>query len=88
MFRHIRQADRNRNPYPKLSFPQLYVLKGGYEQFVHERGHLCKPVHQYLPMIHSEFKSDMRSNESRLAQEWKQLKVAKDRCFTFQMADL
>ena len=71
-----------------LTFPQLYVLKGGYEHFVHEQGSLCQPQNHYLPMIHKEYKLVMRSNESRLAQEWKQLQIAKERCFTFQMADL
>ncbi|KAG9462568.1 hypothetical protein GDO78_013851 [Eleutherodactylus coqui] len=31
--RYVRRQDRNSNDYPKLHYPELYVLKGGYKEF-------------------------------------------------------
>lgn len=31
--RYVRERDRLGNEYPKLHYPELYVLKGGYKEF-------------------------------------------------------
>lgn len=33
MCRFVRERDRAMNDYPKLHYPELYVLKGGYKDF-------------------------------------------------------
>ena len=43
MCRFVRERDRSLNEYPKLHYPELYVLKGGYKDFF--------PHHQVGPLI-------------------------------------
>eukprot|EP00123_Amoebidium_parasiticum_P004033 comp15331_c0_seq1/m.12181 comp15331_c0_seq1/g.12181 ORF comp15331_c0_seq1/g.12181 comp15331_c0_seq1/m.12181 type:complete len:487 (-) comp15331_c0_seq1:820-2280(-) len=45
MFERLREQDRKENihRYPQLSFPELYVLKGGYCQFFEEMKEYCQP---------------------------------------------
>ncbi|KAH3854966.1 hypothetical protein DPMN_097525 [Dreissena polymorpha] len=35
MYRHLRSLDRevNADSYPKLNFPEMYLLEGGYKEF-------------------------------------------------------
>lgn len=33
MCRFVREQDRAMNEYPKLHYPELYILKGGYKDF-------------------------------------------------------
>lgn len=33
MCRFIRKRDRAMNEYPRLHYPELYILKGGYKEF-------------------------------------------------------
>ncbi|CDQ97747.1 unnamed protein product, partial [Oncorhynchus mykiss] len=35
MCRFVRRRDRAMNEYPNLQYPELYVLKGGYQEFFH-----------------------------------------------------
>ena len=42
-YRHFRSIDRRVNQYPHLSFPELYVLEGGYCQFFSEFRDWCTP---------------------------------------------
>lgn len=77
IFRHIRSVDRGYNRYPELSFPQLFVLKGGYEVFVRESGHACSPHCAYRPMLCRDWKQVMRVQESKVAEEWKAIKKTK-----------
>ena len=77
IFRHIRSVDRGNNRYPELSFPQLFVLKGGYEVFVREFGLACSPDCAYRPMLCRDWKQVMRVQESKVAEEWKAIKKSK-----------
>lgn len=79
MFRFIRSLDREVmiEKYPALNFPQMFVLKGGYERFVGLSGLLCQPPMHYRPMIGKETRNIMRQEESRLAEEWKLLNQRK-----------
>ncbi|XP_005094070.1 M-phase inducer phosphatase [Aplysia californica] len=45
LLRHLRQNDRqlNRNYYPKLVFPEIYCLFGGYKEFFTHHPELCEP---------------------------------------------
>lgn len=72
MYNLIRQIDRNSNKvYPKLTFPQMFVIRGGYEA--------CSLAGRlpYRRMILQEFQEECARCESILNQEWKLLKKAK-----------
>lgn len=51
MFRALRRLDRHRHAaqYPRLRFPQMFVLAGGYKAFFEANAHLCTPE-AYVPM--------------------------------------
>lgn len=39
----IRSRDRERNVYPRLTYPDMYVLEGGYSSFFHRHSDRCVP---------------------------------------------
>lgn len=59
MCRFVRERDRAVNEYPKLHYPELYILKGGYKDFYHHFESQCEPQ-SYRPMNHNDFKEDLR----------------------------
>uniref|UniRef100_A0A674PK62 M-phase inducer phosphatase n=1 Tax=Takifugu rubripes TaxID=31033 RepID=A0A674PK62_TAKRU len=59
MCRFIRKRDRAINEYPRLHYPELYILKGGYKEFFQQFQAQCEPQ-SYRPMHHQDFKEDLR----------------------------
>ncbi|XP_062971063.1 M-phase inducer phosphatase 1 isoform X2 [Cynocephalus volans] len=59
MCRYVRERDRLGNEYPKLHYPELYVLKGGYKEFFLKCQSHCEPP-SYRPMHHEDFKEDLK----------------------------
>ncbi|XP_015250269.1 M-phase inducer phosphatase 2 [Cyprinodon tularosa] len=59
MCRFVRERDRALNEYPKLHYPELYILKGGYKDFFPFFQTQCEPQ-SYRPMHHEDFKEDLR----------------------------
>ncbi|XP_070698905.1 M-phase inducer phosphatase 2 isoform X2 [Pempheris klunzingeri] len=59
MCRFVRERDRAMNDYPKLHYPELYILKGGYKEFFPHFQSQCEPE-SYRPMHHEDFKEDLR----------------------------
>ncbi|XP_035529526.1 M-phase inducer phosphatase 1-like [Morone saxatilis] len=59
MCRFVRERDRAMNEYPKLHYPELYILKGGYKDFFPHFQSQCEPE-SYRPMHHEDFKEDLR----------------------------
>ncbi|CAC5367022.1 STG [Mytilus coruscus] len=61
MLRFLRSKDRelNKENYPSLNFPEIYLLDGGYKAFFNEHPDLCDPV-SYRPMLHSDHSEDLR----------------------------
>ncbi|XP_028252276.1 M-phase inducer phosphatase 2 isoform X2 [Parambassis ranga] len=59
MCRFVRERDRAMNEYPKLHYPELYILKGGYKDFFPHFQAQCEPE-SYRPMHHEDFKEDLR----------------------------
>ncbi|CAL8288266.1 unnamed protein product [Gadus morhua 'NCC'] len=59
MCRFVRERDRSLNEYPKLHYPELYILKGGYKDFFPDHQEQCEPQ-AYRPMHHEDFKDDLR----------------------------
>ncbi|XP_017796638.1 PREDICTED: M-phase inducer phosphatase [Habropoda laboriosa] len=64
--RFLRNLDRQRNKehYPALHYPELYLLHGGYEQFYREQKGLCSPQ-GYRPMRHPDHEADLRQFRSK-----------------------
>ena len=61
MLRFLRSKDRevNKEKYPTLHFPEIYLLDGGYKIFFNEHPKFCDPI-SYRPMLHSDHTSDLR----------------------------
>ncbi|KAF2884553.1 hypothetical protein ILUMI_21618 [Ignelater luminosus] len=59
LYRFLRKLDRNRNEYPKLNYPELYLLDGGYKNFFQQHADLCVP-HSYKPMLDPQHQADLR----------------------------
>ncbi|XP_072263085.1 M-phase inducer phosphatase 2 [Pyxicephalus adspersus] len=66
MCRYVRKQDRNSNEYPKLHYPELYILKGGYKEFFPSYQTHCEPQ-SYRPMDHKDFREHLKlfRNKSR-----------------------
>ncbi|KAM3937286.1 M-phase inducer phosphatase 2-like [Leptodactylus fuscus] len=64
MCRFVRKQDRKSNEYPKLHYPELYVLKGGYKEFFPSNQSLCEPQ-SYRPMYHKDFKEHLKLFRSK-----------------------
>ncbi|KAL4231465.1 M-phase inducer phosphatase 1 [Mactra antiquata] len=61
MYRHLRSEDRNLNKecYPRLNFPEIYLLDSGYKAFYYKHLSLCSPQ-AYKPMLHKDHSADLR----------------------------
>ncbi|KAM4029065.1 M-phase inducer phosphatase 1 [Anomaloglossus baeobatrachus] len=60
MCKFVREKDRDLNEYPRLHYPELYILQGGYKDFFQKCKSFCDPEY-YRPMHHEDFKEDLRS---------------------------
>ncbi|NXB42748.1 MPIP2 phosphatase, partial [Leucopsar rothschildi] len=59
MCKFLRERDRSCHEYPRLHYPELYVLKGGYREFFLQFPGHCEP-RDYRPMEHPAFKEELR----------------------------
>ena len=59
--RFLRSQDRelNKDRYPQLNFPEMYLLEGGYCQFYSSHKDLCLPQ-AYKPMLDKNHSTDLR----------------------------
>lgn len=59
--RFLRSLDRERNKehYPALHYPEIYLLHGGYRQFYREQKEFCLPQ-GYRPMRHPDHEEDLK----------------------------
>ncbi|XP_060064562.1 M-phase inducer phosphatase-like [Ylistrum balloti] len=66
MMRFLRSQDRTQNEanYPSLTFPEVYLLDGGYKAFYHTEKTLCHPQ-EYKPMLHPGHSEDLRHFRTR-----------------------
>ncbi|XP_011149431.1 M-phase inducer phosphatase isoform X3 [Harpegnathos saltator] len=64
--RFLRSLDRQRNKehYPALHYPEVYLLHGGYEQFYKDQKEFCSPQ-DYRPMKHPDHEADLRQFRSK-----------------------
>lgn len=59
--RFLRQQDRDANKecYPALHHPEMYLLEGGYKVFYEKFSEYCDPQ-SYKPMLHKDHSEDLR----------------------------
>lgn len=83
MARHIRHSDRSYNvdQYPVLTYPDLYILDGGYRAFFAEHQSLCYPQN-YVQMDSKEHEFACERGLGKVKQ-----RVKLDRAHTFAFGD-
>ncbi|KAK7010725.1 M-phase inducer phosphatase-like isoform X1 [Biomphalaria glabrata] len=61
LFRFLRSQDResNKECYPYLHYPEIYLLEGGYKSFFENYSHLCEP-REYKTMFDKNHSEDLR----------------------------
>ncbi|KAL4231733.1 M-phase inducer phosphatase 1 [Mactra antiquata] len=61
MSRFLRKSDRqaNKDCYPNLYYPELYLLDGGYKEYFATEKEFCVPQ-TYKPMLHKDHADDLR----------------------------
>lgn len=60
-YRFLRKEDRQRNQrdYPMLSYPEMYILEGGYKKFFEKFSTMCNPV-AYKQMLDPNHGEDLK----------------------------
>lgn len=56
MMKKLREIDRKRHKYPDLKFPELYLLKDGYQEFYSKFSEFCDG--SYVPMLDASYKQE------------------------------
>ncbi|GFG39317.1 hypothetical protein Cfor_02242 [Coptotermes formosanus] len=66
LFRFLRNSDRDRNKesYPTLNYPELYLLHGGYKTFFEKYSDKCEPC-AYRPMLDPDHENELRHFRSK-----------------------
>ncbi|CAN8099171.1 unnamed protein product [Discula destructiva] len=82
MARHVRSEDRifNAECYPRLTYPELYILDGGYSNFFSEHRERCYPQ-AYVEMDAAEHANTCEKEMDRLRQNRKGLGRAQTYAF-------
>ncbi|KAL5007271.1 hypothetical protein ScPMuIL_016077 [Solemya velum] len=64
--RLLRGLDRelNKENYPELIYPEIYIVSGGYKSFYHSHEFLCDPK-AYIPMLHQDHVLELRHFRSK-----------------------
>ncbi|KAL5006712.1 hypothetical protein ScPMuIL_015518 [Solemya velum] len=64
--RMLRGLDRelNKENYPELIYPEIYIVSGGYKSFYHSHKSLCEPK-EYVPMLHPDHVLELRHFRSK-----------------------
>jgi rhodanese-related sulfurtransferase len=64
-----RQLDREVSQYPKLVFPHVYILDGGYKEFFRQFPDFCEPK-EYVSMFHESFQEECKNETKRFRGMW------------------
>ena len=74
LFQLFREYDRHHNTYPNLSYPNVFLLEGGYKKFYEQMPQLC--IGGYTPMRDERFvnSGDLRKSHSFFTKEMLQQK--------------
>eukprot|EP01016_Furgasonia_blochmanni_P012200 TRINITY_DN1583_c0_g3_i2.p1 TRINITY_DN1583_c0_g3~~TRINITY_DN1583_c0_g3_i2.p1 ORF type:complete len:260 (+),score=21.01 TRINITY_DN1583_c0_g3_i2:445-1224(+) len=74
MYRRMRLRDRELNEYPKLSYPRIYLLDGGYSGFCAKFSTLCG---RYVSMFAKEHRESCEREEKEVSQAWRSCEGSK-----------
>ena len=82
MFRYLRNMDRRKHlaDYPNLTYPHMYVLRGGYKAFHQQYPAICVPKHAYVRMHDAAYVEDHKACRKAVKAAW-DLKAALGRSF-------
>ncbi|GAQ83828.1 M-phase inducer phosphatase [Klebsormidium nitens] len=71
LFQFMRNLDRkmHADSYPKLSFPNMFILEGGYKAFFESKKVLCEPK-AYVKMVDAAFLPQLKRLTSSLRKGW------------------
>ncbi|KAL0044647.1 hypothetical protein WJX82_004046 [Trebouxia sp. C0006] len=72
MFRYLRNMDRRKHlaDYPSLTFPHMYVLRGGYKAFHQQFPAMCSPQHAYVHMHDAAYLNDHKACRKIVKAAW------------------
>ena len=72
---HLRKQDRfaNMAHYPSLTYPEIYILKGGYKEFFSTQKIYCQPSH-YVEMNDQSYREELKKEMSAFRKSWKRSK--------------
>ena len=75
LMKAVRSLDRkiHEEEYPKLYYPQLYLIEGGYKQFFHKHPAFCEP-RGYVAMVDDSYSDLCRSTSTMVRMSWKRHK--------------
>jgi rhodanese-related sulfurtransferase len=61
LMRELRERDRvlNKQNYPNLHYPEIYLLEGGYKSFFETHNDSCSPK-TYMPMLHDNHRNELK----------------------------
>ena len=65
-FRVLREIDRALNSYPRLIYPEVYLLDGGYANFCAQYPRLCTGDGAYRKMAHPDFADECHAHTRTL----------------------
>lgn len=68
MSRFLRNKDRDLHMYPKLFYPELYLIEGGYKAFFSKCKEYCEPQ-CYLPMLDEKYSQELKRFSKRSKSE-------------------
>ena len=73
MFRFIRNFDRklNMTNYPRLFWPNIFIILGGYKRFYNLAPTLCSPVGGYVKMEERKYSEELRKIRKEMKKIWK-----------------
>ncbi|XP_023245038.1 M-phase inducer phosphatase-like isoform X2 [Copidosoma floridanum] len=82
MSRFLRNIDRqlNKEHYPALHYPEIYLLHGGYQRFYKEMKSMCTPQ-DYRPMRHPDHEADLKQFRSK-TKSWQSEKTGRPNVVT------
>eukprot|EP01016_Furgasonia_blochmanni_P008251 TRINITY_DN13326_c0_g1_i1.p1 TRINITY_DN13326_c0_g1~~TRINITY_DN13326_c0_g1_i1.p1 ORF type:complete len:280 (+),score=66.78 TRINITY_DN13326_c0_g1_i1:65-904(+) len=73
MYRHLRKLDRQNNEYPNLTYPDIYLLEGGYNKFSGSFPLSCGP---YISMYDRDYEESCEVEEKEVSDAWRTIEKA------------
>jgi len=67
--RHFRQFDRESNTYPSLTFPDVFIMDGGYHLFYQKFPQFCTPD-AYVSMWDPKFSNECKERHKEFKKSW------------------